>query len=332
MNGTQQYGPHGAQSFDDQLTPQGLLGSLLGGFAGGVIGKAVGGSTGQTFGGVAGKLLGGLLPLDAGQPAAGDQPPSQLEMQGFWDVVRKVTGGLRTGLDIGRQLGILSAGQAGPQQQISEIEAQCFSRVIDWLARSAPQTMQAQRPTAPTAGIAPFSAGQPGAGEQSLSQVELQGFWDVLRKVAGGVRTGLNVGHRVGLFEAGQPGAGEQSLSQVELQGFWDVLRKVAGGVRTGLNVGHRVGLFEAGQPGAGEQSLSQVELQGFWDVLRKVAGGVRTGLDIGHRVGLFEAGQGSGPQSAMQGDMPPPEQIQALLQQALPALQAMAQQGYTRH
>ena len=306
----------GNGSSGQQLDPQGLLGSLLGGVAGGFVGKHIGGSTGQTIGGWAGRALGALLPFDAGpsvaqpaqapaaaqgpsqvelqnfwsvigkiasgvqtglnfghqvglfqaDPTGADEQPSQLEMQGFFDVIRKVAGGLQTGLDAAHKLGIFSADpSATPTQrpQITEIEAQCFGRVINWLGKHKPPIAGAQQ----GAGASPLSAGPQGASAQP-TQVELQSFWSVLGSIAKGVGTGLNIAHTVGLFEAGpaiSPQASQQP-SQVELQGFWSTLRKIAGGVQTGLNVVKQFVPLEAGpqqpRPQPNGQSVSLQEAQ----------------------------------------------------------------------
>ena len=100
----------------DGVDPQGFLGSLLGKVAGRLIGGAVGGSTGASIGSIAGGIGGGFLPFSAGGPqqAAGQEQLSQVELQGFLDVLRKIGRGVGTGVDIGRQLGLFAAG--GPQQ------------------------------------------------------------------------------------------------------------------------------------------------------------------------------------------------------------------------
>ncbi len=336
MNNTQQQGSGlaGQGNVGPQLDPQGLLGSLLGGALGGFVGNRIGGSTGQTVGGWAGRVLGGLLPLEAGPqlaqapqpvqgpsqlelqsfwdvigkiaggvqtglnighqfglfqagPPAADAQPSQLEMQGFFDVIRKVVGGVQTGLNVAHQLGIFSAdpttGRPAARPEISEIEAQCFGKVITWLAKYRPQSNAAQQGI----GASPLSVGPQGQAVQP-TQLELQNFWSVLGTIAKGVQTGLGIGHQIGLFDAGPAGL-SQPIQQANQQ--------------------------PSPQP-------SQVELQGFWDTLRKIAGGVQTGLNIGKQFGLFEAG----PPQPQHGAPVNIQQAQALLQQALPALQALAQ------
>jgi hypothetical protein len=67
--------------------------------------------------------------------------------------------------------------------------------------------------------------------------------------------------------------------------------------------------------------------MQGFWSVLKKIGQGVGTGLNVGKQLGIFEAGTPSAGAASQ-------EQLVALLQQALPALQAIAQTPprYTTH
>ena len=99
-------------------------------------------------------------------------------------------------------------------------------------------------------GFLPFAAG-PGAAQPS--DIELQGFWEVLKKIGQGVQTGVNVGHQLGIFSAGQPGmqaAAAAPPTDMELQSFWSVLKKIGQGVQTGVNIGRQVGVFDAGQPG----------------------------------------------------------------------------------
>jgi hypothetical protein len=159
----------------------------------------------------------------------------------------------------------------------------------------------------------------------------MQGFWSVLKKIAQGTQTGINIGKQVGLFEAGPPGVGAQGApSEFEMQGFWSVLKKIAQGAQTGINVGKQVGLFEAGPPGVGAQGApSEFEMQGFWSVLKKIAQGTQTGINVGKQLGVFEAGPpGAGAQGAPGGGVATQGQLVALLQQAMPALQAIAQQG----
>ncbi|WP_315729391.1 hypothetical protein, partial [Bradyrhizobium sp. SZCCHNRI1005] len=83
------------------------------------------------------------------------------------------------------------------------------------------------------------------------SEMELQSFWSVLKKIGQGVQTGLDVGHDLGIFSAGQPGqqAAAAQPTDMELQGFWSVLKKIGQGAQTGLNIGHTLGIFSTGQP-----------------------------------------------------------------------------------
>ena len=109
MTGTQQqYEDYG------QLDPQGIFGSILGGAAGRVIGGLLGGKKGKNIGGIVGNIGGGFLPFSAGpEMAQGSAQVSDMELQSFWSVLKKIGQGAQTGLDIGRQLGVFSAGQPG---------------------------------------------------------------------------------------------------------------------------------------------------------------------------------------------------------------------------
>jgi hypothetical protein len=84
------------------------------------------------------------------------------------------------------------------------------------------------------------------------------------------------------------------------------------------------LGLFDTG-PGQGQTQgqaqPSDLEMQNFWSVFQKIAQGVGKGVDIGRGLGLFNTGPGQGQQAG--GSTTSPEQLAALLQQALPALQA---------
>ncbi|MGJ5175757.1 hypothetical protein ACQR1Q_10675, partial [Bradyrhizobium oligotrophicum] len=100
-----------------------------------------------------------------------------------------------------------------------------------------------------------FSAGQPGmqaAVEPPPTDMELQGFWDVLKKIGKGAQTGLDIGHKLGIFNAGpQPqAAAEPPPTDMELQNFWNVLKKISKTTQTGLDIGHKLGVFNAGQTG----------------------------------------------------------------------------------
>jgi hypothetical protein len=99
-------------------------------------------------------------------------------------------------------------------------------------------------------GFLPFSAG-PGAPE--VSDMELQSFWSVLKKIGQGAQTGLDIGHKLGIFSA-QPGlqpAAAAPPTDMELQSFWSVLKKIGQGAQTGLDIGHKLGIFSADQPGS---------------------------------------------------------------------------------
>jgi len=97
-----------------QLDPQGIFGSILGGAAGRVIGNLLGGKRGKNIGGVVGNIGGGFLPFSAGPDMPqGSVQVSDMELQSFWSVLKKIGQGAQTGLDIGRQLGVFNAGQPG---------------------------------------------------------------------------------------------------------------------------------------------------------------------------------------------------------------------------
>ena len=289
--------------------------------------------------------------FQAGGPQMGQQGTeqlSELELQSFWSVLRKIGRGVGTGVDIGRGLGLFGAGgpqmgQQGSQShqggaQLSELELQSFWSVLRKIGRGVGTGVDIGR------GLGLFGAGGPQMGQQSgqgaaeeIDEVELLGFWSTLQKIARGVGKGVDVGRDLGLFQAGGPQMGQQGteqLSELELQSFWSVLRKIGRGVGTGVDIGRGLGLFGAGGPQMGQQGsqshqggaqLSELELQSFWSVLRKIGRGVGTGVDIGRGLGLFGAG---GPQTGQQGGVDP--QMIQLLQQAMPALQALAgqQQG----
>ena len=134
MNGTQ------TQDFD----LQGLIGSLLGRALGGFVGKQFGGSTGQTIGSIAGGFGGGLLPFSTGPQAQQAAQPSDLEMQGFLSVLRRIAQGVGQGVDIGRSLGLFSTGpQAQQAAQPSDLEMQGFLSVLQRLnsTQQQPQWM-----------------------------------------------------------------------------------------------------------------------------------------------------------------------------------------------
>ena len=58
----------------------------------------------------------------------------------------------------------------------------------------------------------------------------MQSFLSVLKKIAGGVQTGINVGHSLGLFSTG-PAQTAAQPSDLEMQGFLAVLRRIAQGM-----------------------------------------------------------------------------------------------------
>ncbi len=105
MNGTQMF--DGQQQ---QLDMQGIIGAAIGRALGGFLGNKIGGSTGKTIGRIAGGFGGGLLPFSTG-PDQFQAQPSDLEMQGFLSVLRRIAGGVGKGVDIGRNLGLFNVGQ-----------------------------------------------------------------------------------------------------------------------------------------------------------------------------------------------------------------------------
>ena len=132
--------------------------------------------------------------------------------------------------------------------------------------------------------LLPFSAG-PDMGQ--TNDLEMQGFFSTLRKLAPkiieGVQTGANIGHSLGLFSTGpaQTAAANQP-SDLEMQSFLSVLKKIAGGVQTGLNVGHNLGLFSTG-PAQTAAQPSDLEMQGFLSVLRRISQGMgQAGAQLG--------------------------------------------------
>ncbi|PDT89696.1 hypothetical protein CO669_12925 [Bradyrhizobium sp. Y36] len=104
MTGTQQqYEDYG------QLDPQGIFGSILGGAAGRVIGNLLGGKKGKNIGGIVGNIGGGFLPFSAGPDTQGPAQVSEMELQSFWSVLKKIGQGVQTGVNIRHQLGVFSA-------------------------------------------------------------------------------------------------------------------------------------------------------------------------------------------------------------------------------
>ena len=133
----------------------GFLGSLLGKVAGGAVGKLVGGGTGKTIGSTAGGILGGFLPFDAGGPqmgqaqgqSQGQEQLGEVELLGFWSVLRKIGRGIGTGVDIGRQAGLFDAGgpqmsQGGQQGSVDPQMAQLLQQAMPALQALAAQGQQ----------------------------------------------------------------------------------------------------------------------------------------------------------------------------------------------
>jgi hypothetical protein len=326
---------------------------------------------------------GAVLPFEAG--ATGEAPPSDLEMQGFWNVLKKIAQGVQTGINVGQQLGMSGAGAPGPAAQVppSDLEMQSFWNV---LKKQTPWTKKPWGDLGKPPVFLPFEAGP--TAEAPPSDLEMQGFWNVLKKIAQGTQAGLTMGKSLGLFEIGTPGATAQARPDVEVAFLPPTLTQIqqwlktfkerqTQGVGTGLNIGKPLGVLEAGMPVAAaeapadlEMAIAQgfwnalknnklqqlikelkeretrqggkplgvleagmpvaaaeapadLEMQGFWSVLKKLGQGVGTGLDIGKSPGLFQRAP-----IASSGVGPSQEQLLTLLQQALPALQAIAQQA----
>ena len=128
------------------------------------------------------------------------------------------------------------------------------------------------------------------------------------------------------------PQASNAGNAQFDPQGFLgSLLGGVAGGMvgkqiggSTGQTIGNWAGRIGGGflpfESGPLTAPPTDFEMQGFWSVLRKIGQGVGTGVDIGKQLGIFQAGQPAA-------DNPSSEQMIMLLQQALPAIQALAQQ-----
>jgi uncharacterized membrane protein (Fun14 family) len=148
MSGLQQ----GTEDFS-QLNPQGIFGSILGGAAGRLIGGLIGGKKGQTIGGIAGKIGGGFLPFSV---APGVAQPSEMELQDFWSVLKKIGQGVQTGLNVGHDLGIFSAGQPAAAAPPTDMELQSFWSVLKKIGQGAQTGLNIGH----NLGI--FSAGQPG--------------------------------------------------------------------------------------------------------------------------------------------------------------------------
>jgi hypothetical protein len=137
MNGTQM------QDGLQQLDLQGFIGAWLGRALGGWVGNQIGGSTGRTIGSVAGGFAGGLAPLSTGPAQQGQ--PTDLEMQGFLSVLRRIAQGVGQGVDIGRSLGLFGTGLA-QQGQPSDLEMQGFLSVLQRLDFIPPQSYPPSTP------------------------------------------------------------------------------------------------------------------------------------------------------------------------------------------
>ena len=331
MSGSQNH--DGAADFD----MQGFIGALVGRALGGFVGNRLGGSTGRIIGRAAGSFGGGLLPFSAGptqqaQAQSMQDQPSDLEMQGFLSVLRRIGRGVSKGVDIGHSLGLFEAGpgQQGQgqsqatQEQPSDLEMQGFLSVLRRIGRGVSKGVDIGH----SLGLfeaGPGQQGQSQATQDQPSDLEMQGFLSVLRRIGRGVSKGVDIGHSLGLFEAGpgqqgqdQSQATQEQPSDLEMQGFLSVLRRIGRGVSKGVDIGHSLGLFEAGpgQQGQGQSQATQeqpsdLEMQGFLSVLRRIGRGVSKGVDIGHSLGLFEAGPGQQGQGQSQATQEQPSDLE---------------------
>lgn len=271
--GQQQFGPQQAGS--PELELQGIFGRLIGGALGGMIGKHFGGGTGQTIGNVAGGIAGSFLPLQAGPTAGGGQQsgveaPTDLELQSFMSVFRKVTQTVKTGIGIGHNLGLFQAGPGGAEP-ISDLEMQGFGSFLRKVGHIAGKVLDTGTQVV-NAGhnLGLFQAGPAAQGAEPISDLEMQAFWKVAARCAHGYGpgTGINPKASVAMFQAGPGGA---DVGDLEMQGFWDVVAKIgrtaARVVDTGkkvLDAGHQLGVFQA-QPN-GQQGVQQGAQQGGTD------------------------------------------------------------------
>ena len=241
MNGNVQYA--GQYTLPPDVDPQGVIGAFLGRMAGGAIGKHFGGGAGQTAGGIAGGALGAWLPFSADPGIAPQQatPVSELEMQSFWGTFQKIANAVRTGYDVGHNLGLFQAGpQLAPQQAgpVSDLEMQSFWDTFKKIASRVGDAARTGYNVGHSLGL--FEAGPGTAADSQVSEVELQNFWNVLTKI-GGVAKGLSqvtsglgqaaggiydAGKTLGLAQAGVPGAAQaQSMSPDQA---YAILRQVS--------------------------------------------------------------------------------------------------------
>jgi hypothetical protein len=83
-----------------------------------------------------------------------------MELQSFWSVLKKIGQGAQTGLDIGKQLGIFSAGQPGMEPAAvappTDMELQSFWSVLKKIGQGVQTGVNIGRQ------VGVFDAGQPG--------------------------------------------------------------------------------------------------------------------------------------------------------------------------
>jgi len=161
MSESQQYATQGYGGNSGQLDLQGIFGAVFGKALGGLVGKHLGGSTGQKAGSWAGGALGTLIPFEAGPT---DAPPSDLEMQGFWSVVKKIGQVASKGVQAGHNLGLFQADQPTDAPP-SDLEMQGFWNVVKKIGQVASKGVQAGH------NLGLFQADQPTAGSYSNEQM-----------------------------------------------------------------------------------------------------------------------------------------------------------------
>ena len=151
------------------------------------MGKKVAGSTGQTVGKWVGTAAGALLPFEAGPET---EAPTELEMQGFLSVLKKIGKGVQTGINVaqkgvqvGKQLGLLEAGIAAAEEEPTELEMQSFLSVLKKIGKGAQTGINvAQKGVQVGKQLGLLEAGIAGA-EEEPTELEMQSFWSVLKKI-----------------------------------------------------------------------------------------------------------------------------------------------------
>jgi hypothetical protein len=105
-------------------------------------------------------------------------------------------------------------------------------------------------------GLFPADTVTPQAAAVQPNQLELQGFWSIVKKIAKTATTVAGVAASVGLLSTSpQATAAQVQPSELELQGFWSVVKKIGQGVQYGYNIGQQLGIFSvqpmsaAGEP-----------------------------------------------------------------------------------